>query len=86
MPGVGVPGVLLALLSPNKLLLSGFALPSKLNRFVAEPPPRAFWNSGLPVFGEKGELDVDFAIRLPDRGEWLARSLVLKLLRGVDFW
>jgi hypothetical protein len=49
---------LLALLSPNKLLLIGLPLLSKLNRF-ADPPPTARWNNGLPAFGENGEFDVD---------------------------
>lgn len=57
--GVGVPGVALLELSPNKLLLMG--LPPYVNRCVAEPPS-AFWNSGLPaLLGEKGELEVDRA-------------------------
>lgn len=53
MPGVGVPGVLLAVLSPNKLLFMGLPLLSKLSLFD-DPPPTALWNNGLPVFGENG--------------------------------
>jgi hypothetical protein len=58
VPGVGVPGVLLAVLSPNKLLFIGLPLLSKLNRF-ADPPPIALWNNGLPVFGENGAFDIE---------------------------
>lgn len=88
MLGVGVLGAPLELLSPNKLLLG--VDPPKLILFVADPPLSAFWKSGLAVLGEKGELDVDFAMLargLPDKGDCEERSpWALKLLRGVDFW
>lgn len=86
--GVGVLGVALELLSPNKLLLE--VLPPKLIRLADDPPLTALWNSGLPVFGEKGELEDDFARLargLPERGDCDDRSywLLKLLLRGVDF-
>jgi hypothetical protein len=83
--GVGVLGVALELLSPKKLLPG--VDPPKLILFAADPPLTAFWKSGLPVLGEKGEFEVDIprlARGLPDSGD--CEPWAPKLLRGVDFW
>lgn len=52
--GVGVPGIMLLELSPNKLLL--IELP-ELNRFVADPLSDLL--KLPPLFGEKGEPEPD---------------------------